>query len=255
MPSNREPTFKCAIPAGLAGAAMAAGALAAAQPTVSPPAGPDAGGHDATAGPKFSNPTRITNPWLPLSTTGRVELRGVKDGKAARSVRTLLKRIKTFRFAGRSVRAAIVEDRAYEAGRLHEIALDYYAQADDGTVYYVGEDVKIYDRTGKHVVSHEGAFLYGRDTDTLGIAMPAHPRAGRRFIFERVPGQGSERNRVAGTKASLTVPAGVFQRALKVRAYVLPEKEREIKWYARGVGLLKEKGSSGSVELVRRPSA
>ena len=43
--------------------------------------------------------------------------------------------------AGEAVEAAIVQDRGYHNGKLHEIALDYYAQADDGTVYYLGEDV------------------------------------------------------------------------------------------------------------------
>jgi hypothetical protein len=192
------------------------------------------------AEPLFSNPTRITNPWLPISSTPRTELRGVKEGVKVRSVRTLLDRTKEFRVDGEVVQAAILEDRAFENGRLHEVALDYYAQADDGTVYYMGEDVDIYDKAGKKVVSHEGAFLYGRDTKTLGIAMPANPTPGARFTFERIPGTGSETNRVVARDA----------RTLEIGARLLPEKERETKWYRRGVGLLKEQGATGSTRLV-----
>jgi hypothetical protein len=148
------------------------------------------------------------------------------------------------------VRALVVEDRAFNDGVLHEVALDYYAQADDGTVYYLGEDVDIYDKTGTRVVSHEGAFLYGRETDTLGVAMPADPQVGERYVFERIPGQGSESNRVLATDARLRVPAGRFRGVLKVRADHLPDREREFKWYVRGRGLAKEQGPTGGVELT-----
>jgi hypothetical protein len=202
------------------------------------------------SGPRFSNPTRITNAWLPISSTPRTELRGTKEGVKVRSVRTLLDRTKEFRVNGQLVKAVIVEDRAYENGKLHEVALDYYAQADDGTVYYLGEDVDIYAKAGKRVVSHDGAFLYGRDTETLGIAMPASPAPGERFTFERIPGVGSETNRVMARDARLSVPFGSFRGALRIGAHLLPENERETKWYGRGVGLLKEQGPTGSTRLV-----
>lgn len=204
------------------------------------------------ATPEFSHPTRIDNPYLPLSSTERVVLRGVKEGAPARSVRRRLHRTETFRIRGRRVKALIVEDRAYASGVLREIALDYYAQADDRTVYYLGEGVDNFDKTGSRVVNHDGAFRFGRDTDTLGIAMPGHPRRGQRFTFERIPGQGSETNRVASVRARVAVRAGSFRRALRVRGYVQPDKEREVKWYAPGVGLLKEKSPTGTVELVSR---
>jgi hypothetical protein len=203
--------------------------------------------------PRFTNPTRITNQWLPLSRTPRVELRGTADGKPARTVRRLLKRTKAFRVHGRRVRAAIVQDRAYLEGKLHEVALDYYAQADDGTVYYLGEDTDIYNAAGTRVISHEGEFLYGRDTNVLGVAMPADPRRGQRFVFEDIPRVGSERSRVVSLTRKLTVPAGTFEPVLEVEARVLPDRETEQKFFARGVGLLKEQAPDGAVELISRP--
>lgn len=239
--SNRRAACRVLVFACLGAAIAVAGANASASP-------------EAAKRPRFSNPTRIDNPYLPLSSLKRSVLRGTKDGKQVRSVITPLKRTKLFRVHGKPVRALVVKDRAYENGKLREVALDYYAQADNGTVHYLGEDVDIYNPAGTRVVSHDGAFLYGRDTRTLGVAMPAQPRPGRLFTFERVPGQGSERNRVVAAKARLEVPAGVFTRALKVRSYHRPDGEREIKWYARGVGLLKEQGPTGSVELAARPA-
>lgn len=227
---------------GLLGAVLAALAIGAA-------ACGSSSSDTAGQGPRFSNPTRIDNQWLPISSMSRTVLAGVSDGHEARSVRTLLDRTKTFEIGGRKVEAVIVEDRAYHDGRLHEVALDYYAQADDGTVYYLGEDVDIYDKAGKRVVSHEGAFLYGRDTNVLGIAMPANPTPGQRFTFENVPGLGSEKNHVVERSERLSVPFGSFD-ALKIGARLMPDDERETKWYGRGVGLLKEKGPGSSTRLV-----
>ena len=64
---------------------------------------------------------------------------------------------------------------AWRDGRLEEVALDRYAQADDGSVWYFGEDVVEYARG--HVVSTEGTWLAGREGPPAMI-MPAHPRVG-----------------------------------------------------------------------------
>ncbi|HYF25572.1 MAG TPA: hypothetical protein VD931_07540 [Baekduia sp.] len=202
----------------------------------------------AAARPVFSNPTRITNPYLPLSRLRHVELRGRSDGKAVRSVRTRLKRTEPFTVHGRRIHAMVVRDAAYADGVLKEIALDFFAQADDGTVYYLGEDVDNYDSTGKRVINHEGQFRYGRDTKTLGVAMPARPRPGQRFTFERIPGVGTETNRVSRLNATLKVPFGRFDDVLVIVGNA--EGEREVKRYGKGVGLLQERSAEGGVDLV-----
>src|SRR5215207_8706246 len=127
----------------------------------------------AAAAPVFSHPTTIDNRYLPLTTRHRCELRGGGD----RVVRTVLERTKRFDVGGQSVDAVVVRDKAYEHGRLVERTFDYFAQSDDGTVYYLGEDVDNI-RRGK-VVNHRGSWRYGRDTDVAGVAMPPDPKLGR----------------------------------------------------------------------------
>lgn len=238
----------------LLAALLAASAVgAAAEPALSSPAGrgPDRSSMHA-ASVVFSDPTRITNPWLPLSAIPVAELRGTNDGKRTRRRRRLLSRTEAFRIGGRNVAAAVVEDRTHVDGVLREVAFGYYAQADDGTVFYLGEDIDLYGRTGRRVVSHEGAFRYGRDTGVLGVAMPARPREGMRYTFEEIPGQGLEFSRVVDTNGRISVRAGAFHRVLEVHGLLLPGHAREVKWYARGVGLVKEQGSTGAIELVAR---
>ena len=207
-------------------------------------------GDGADKSPRFTNPTQITNPWLPISAIRSAEFEGTKEDVAVHSIKTRLDATKAFTVDGRTVQAVIVEDRAYEDGVLHEVALDYYAQADDGTVHYLGEDVDNYDEDGTTVINHDGAWLYGVDTKTLGTAMPADPQPGDKFTFEKVPGQGSETNRVTALDATVSVPAGTFTNALEIEGFLNPGHERETKWYASGVGLINEEDDTGSVGLV-----
>src|SRR3981189_2098747 len=117
---------------------------------------------------------------------------------------------------GQEVEALIMEDRETINGQLEEVALDYFAQDDDGTVYYLGEDVDNY-KDGK-VVAHEGAWLYGKDTQILGVIMPAHPRVGQKFSPE---------------------DGGKVDNCLKVKE-TNSDGETEEKLYAPGVGAIKE---------------
>ncbi|CAN5454278.1 hypothetical protein BH18ACT1_BH18ACT1_02430 [soil metagenome] len=64
---------------------------------------------------------------------------------------------------------------AYGDGEILELATDYYAQADDGSVWYLGEDVTNYDNG--RVADHAGTWLAGRD-GPAGMIMPANPQAG-----------------------------------------------------------------------------
>jgi hypothetical protein len=197
--------------------------------------------------PLFSHSRQIDNPYLPLSKYERCELRGREDGARSRVVRRLLDRSKAFRVGAQTVRAAVIEDRAFEDGELVERTLDYFAQGDSGIVYYLGEDVDNYEN-GK-VVDHEGSWLYGPDTSTLGVAMPAHPRVGSSWRFEDVPGITTESDRVVDRLARVPVRGKIYRHVIRVREHSTPD-EVEHKLYARGVGVIRERPPDGRVDLV-----
>ena len=132
---------------------------------------------DAHSTPKFSHPKEITNVYLPLSSLKQDILEGTEKGHPLRVERTVKPGSKTFNVNGQTVEAMIVEDREFINGDIEEVALDYFAQDDNGTVYYLGEDVDNY-KDGK-VVGHEGAWLYGKDTQKMGVVMPAANHASR----------------------------------------------------------------------------
>lgn len=201
----------------------------------------------APAAPIFSHPRDITNPYLPLAYVKQDVLEGKEDNKPVRVERTMKPKIKkTFKVGKQTVESLVFEDRVYEDGKLAEVALDYFAQDDSGTVYYLGEDVDEY-QDGK-VSGHEGAWLYGVHTQKLGVLFPAVPRVGDKFRSEDVPPITTEDDEIIALSETVTVPAGTYQNCVKVKE-TLSDGKIEFKYYAPGVGVVKEVPQEGELLL------
>jgi hypothetical protein len=200
--------------------------------------------------PIFTNPMAIANTYLPLANLNQDILEGEEGGEAVRVERTRTHPArqdgpKTFTVNGQTVEVLVMEDREFINGELAEVTWDYFAQSDDGTVYYLGEDVDIYENG--LVVSHEGAWLYGVHTDKLGILMPANPQIGDKFRAEDVPGITRENNEVVSLSETVTVPAGTYTNCLKIKE--ITGGEVEYKYYAPNVGVVKEEPEDGELNL------
>lgn len=143
------------------------------------------------------------------------------------------------------VTTRIIEEREEEDGALKEISRNYFAiDRTTSDLYYFGEDVDIY-KDGK-VVSHDGAWLSGVNGAHFGLMMPAHPKAGDRFYQEIAPGVAMDRAEIVSIDEKVTTPAGTFERCLQVKETTPLEKDVSRKWYAPGVGMLKD----GELSLV-----
>jgi hypothetical protein len=91
----------------------------------------------AKALPAFTHPLEITNPCLPLASLKQDILEGKEGGRRVRIERTTKPDVhRTFKLGSQTVEALAVEDREFEDGALAEVAGDFFAQADDGTVEY-----------------------------------------------------------------------------------------------------------------------
>jgi len=194
----------------------------------------------------FSDPTRIDNRYLPLTAFRRCELRGVDDeGKRERTVRTLLPQRRSFTIDGERVPAVTIRDDSYQDGRLVETTLDYFAQADDGTVLYLGENVRNV-RNGR-VVDTKGTWLFGEDTDVAGVAMPAEPKLGEQWRFEDVPGVTTESDRVEEIGMRARAGGRIVTGVIRVQEFIQPEGTVEHKLYAPGIGVIAEYPPGGRV--------
>ena len=201
----------------------------------------------ALAAARFTHPRDITNPYLPLVSLKQDILEGKEGSKEIRIERTMKPEIrKTFKVGKQTVEVLVMEDRELENGKLTEVTLDYFAQADDGAVYYFGEDVDEY-KDGK-VVGHSGAWLYGVHTQIPGVLMPGRPKVGDKFRSEDVPRITIEDNGVLSLSETVTVPAGTYQNCLKMKE-VLSDGAIEYKYYAKGVGCIREMPEGGDVLL------
>jgi hypothetical protein len=163
--------------------------------------------------PTFSRPTRITNPLFPVSRTRSVVQTGVAGGEAFRSETTLLPGTGIVEWDGRRIEVALVQYLAFRGGRIEEIALDRYAQADDGAVWYLGEDV--FDYSGGTVAASEGTWLAGRDGPPAMI-MPARPKVGDVFRAENIIGVVFEEIRVTAVNRTVQGPTGPVRGAITV---------------------------------------
>jgi hypothetical protein len=148
------------------------------------PAAPESDRVD-TSVPIFSNPGNITNPLFPVSQQESVLMLGRVDGEPFRAEVTLLPETRIVEWEGQQVEVLVSQYAAFLDGRIEEIAYDLYAQADDGSVWYFGEDV--FDFRDGVIVVTEGTWLAGRDGPAAMI-MPADPHVGDVYRPENAPG-------------------------------------------------------------------
>ena len=187
--------------------------------------------------------TKIDHPLVPLASVPYTELRG-KDGKSKTRVtnRTLKK---TTVIDG--VRVAVLENKEYEDGKLVEHTFDYFAQRNDGSVWYFGERVRNFEE-GK--VNHEGQWIAGRGKNKPGLYMPAKPKVGQVFQQERAPGVAEDRSTIIGSGVTRKTGAGTFKDCFKVKDYSPIDKLTEFKYYCPGVGLVHEDEPHAHSDLV-----
>jgi hypothetical protein len=203
----------------------------------------------APATPKFTNPTNINNPYLPITSFPRCVLAGHDQGQHLLIKRRVLPGTQPFTYAGQTFQAVRVLDRVFDlkAGQRIERTVDYFAQSDAGDVYYLGEDVNEY-RHGKPV-NHEGQWRLGRDTQVAGVLMPAHPAVGQVFDSENVPNIVHETSTVVAAGQARSVRHRAYSNVVTIREDATPPPEVEYKNYAPGVGVITE--ANGGIRLLR----
>ncbi len=207
-------------------------------------------------GVKFSHPREINHPYLPIANLKQDIIEGTEEGKKVRVERTLKPDIhKTFTINGQAVESLVYEDRAFINGKLEEVAIDYFAQDDAGTVYYLGEEVTDYDESGKELPSGKAeSWMLGVDTQVPGVVMPANPKVGDKFKCEDVSKDINESDEIVGVGETVTVPAGTFSDCLRVKE-MLADGTIEYKWYAKGIGAVREMPSNGDEQLISHNGA
>jgi hypothetical protein len=209
------------------------------------PVSPDAQRVDLVT-PTFGNPTSITNPLHPTSEVQQTIYGGHVDGKPFRTEVTLMPGTKPIVWQGKTVDTAVSQYVAYLDGRIHEVANDWYAQADGGSVWYFGEDVFNYE-DGK-VADTEGTWVAG-DATPAAMIMPAEPQVGNVYRSENAPGIAFEEVRVDKVDQQIDGPSGKISGAIEVNELHM-DGTRESKIFAPGYGEFSTGTPGGDLEAV-----
>jgi hypothetical protein len=145
------------------------------------------------------------------------------------------------------VTTRVVEERETKNGQPVEVSRNYFAiSRRTNGVFYFGEEVDTY-HDGK-VSGHEGAWLAnGRDVN-FGLMMPGDVLLSARYYQEMAPKVAMDRAEIVSTTETVTTPAGTFSGCVKIEETTpLEPGVREYKYYARGIGLVRD----GSLSLVK----
>jgi hypothetical protein len=206
----------------------------------------------STTSLQFSAPTAITNPYFPLASLDKQVLeRTIEAGDEVQILhieRTLKDCTEKLDVNGQKVRMLVVEDRSFVNGELVEVALGYFAQADDGAVYSFGEDVDVY--SGGVIVSNAGTWRYGVNANAPVLVMPANPQGGMTFSIQNVAGIVQQvDDEVVSVSETVTVPAGTFTNCLKVKE-ILSDGTVQFKYYAPNMGVVKIVTPDGDINLI-----
>jgi hypothetical protein len=252
-PSSAQPTTAIALPSQVTAPATptppapnsSAVALIEQPPVPSDvPVAPDSARVDLVM-PTFSSPTQITNPLFPVSRQESVLMLGHVDGKPFRTEVTLLPYTRIVVWNGVQVETLVSQYQAYLDGRIQEVAFDLYAQADDGSVWYFGEDVADFEDGA--IVTKEGTWLAGKDAPAAMI-MPGTPKVGDVFRTENSPGFAFEEVTVKTTDQTLDGPLGAIQGGM-VMSELHMDGATEDKTFAPGYGEFLTSGG-GDVEAL-----
>jgi hypothetical protein len=195
--------------------------------------------------PTFSRPAEITNPLFPISSQASVLMLGTVDGEDFRTEVTLLPDTRFIEWDGVVVETLVSQYVAYLGGRLHEVAYDLYAQADDGSVWYFGEDVFNF-RDGAIADTH-GTWIAGKDGPAAMI-MPGDPQVGDVYRPENIPGFVFEEVTVKAVGRTLDGPLGRVEGGLVIEELHM-DAAVENKTFAPGYGEFLT-GGGGDLEAI-----
>lgn len=191
--------------------------------------------------------TNFSNPNFPITPGRTMVYYGQSDGETDSIEVTATLETKTVM----GIQCAVVEFRQWIDRELVEVAEDWYAQDNSGTIWYFGEFVENYENGV--IINNDGSWEAGVDDALPGIVMKASPQVGDEYYQEYYEGEAEDQAEVLSITASLTVPYGAYSNCIKTKDWTdLEPLAIENKYYAAGIGEIKSEHTdgSGSEELV-----
>ena len=188
----------------------------------------------------------IDNPYFPLPVGRTLVYTGVKDGQTQTDSVTVTDQKKVIL----GITATVVSDIATHDGTMLEKTFDFYAQDQEGNVWYLGEDTTHFLPNGKTDTS--GSFLAGVDGAQPWIIMEANPQIPDAYRQECYTGQAEDTAWVVATTGSVTVPYGKVRNVLTtLESTRIEPGAYDEKVYGPGIGIVSERSLTGPIEYAQ----
>ena len=207
----------------------------------------------------FTSSTTIDNTYLPYL-GGTVKSYGatfidVETGEEESERNDEFVTFETKTVAG--IATVVVRDTAFDGDVMVEDTIDWYAQDDEGNVWYLGEFVinYEYDDEGNFTgTNFDGSWEAGVDGALPGWLMKAEPEFGAAYYQEFLPGEAEDEAILVGVNETVDIEFGTFTDVIRfLETTVLEPEVAEFKSYAPGVGLVQvAEGllANGDAELI-----
>ena len=190
----------------------------------------------------FSNPLEISNKYFPLKSGITMIYEGKSGDEPTRDVFVVTNDTKDIM----GITTRVVRDDAYVNGEHEETTNDWFAQDDQGNVWYVGEYTTDLSNKG----SHEGSWEAGMKGAKAGIVMEANPNVDDTYNQEFLKGVAEDKGTILSLDEKVTVPYGIFSNVLKTKDFSALEPDIvENKYYAQNIGQIKALSVKGESEV------
>ena len=193
----------------------------------------------------FTNSTTIDNPYMPFKPGTVYSYEGSEDENVIQNDVGVTNTTKILM----GITCVEVKDTVNVNSELEEQTLDWYAQDNDGNVWYFGEDSKEY--ADGSVISTSGSWEAGTDGALPGIVMPASPSVGNAYRQEYYAGEAEDLFEIMSSGETVDVTYGTFTDTVVTREMTpLEPCVAEKKYYAKDVGFIKSVMIAGGNEEI-----
>ena len=186
----------------------------------------------------------VDNPYFPLVPGTKLTYIEKSGGVTSTNVVTVTRETKVVM----SVTCVVVRDTVTRNGRVAEETVEWFAQHKDGSVWHFGSASMEISPGGR--VSTEGSWEAGIKGAQPGIVMPGRPMPGPPFRQQYVRNIAEDMKQIVATNETVIVPAGTFTGMVKTKEWSMLEAGTELKWYAKGIGVVKEIATAGDTVVL-----
>lgn len=192
----------------------------------------------------FNDPTKLTNPFFTFEEGKKYIYEGQTEDGFERIEIYLTNKSKTVL----GIACAVVNDKVWIDGKLVEDTDDWFAQDNNGTVWYMGEYVTDYNPDGS-IKDHDGAWESGVDGAKPGIQMLAEPMVGMKYRQEYYFDEAEDEAEIIQTGQTILTALDTYSNCIIIREWTdLEPGDIGQKVYAPGIGMIKD---GNNIELVK----